>query len=111
MQSGVVRFGIAAAAMMSSAMLATSVHAYTDNQQQLCSDDAFRLCGPAIPDVDRVTACMIQNQSLLSPGCAQFFRTPTLQMALLTARKASERGRRKRKRRAESSLPGAYCES
>jgi hypothetical protein len=48
--------------------------AYTPEQQQACIGDAFRLCGPEIPDVDRVTACMIRNKSQLSPGCRVFFR-------------------------------------
>lgn len=46
---------------------------YTADQQALCAGDAFRLCSSAIPDVDRVTACMVQKQAQLSPGCAQFF--------------------------------------
>lgn len=47
---------------------------YTADQQALCTGDAFRLCSSAIPDVDRVTACMVRKQAQLSPGCAQFFR-------------------------------------
>ena len=35
---------------------------------------AFRLCSAEIPDVDRVTVCMVRNKSLLSPGCRVFFR-------------------------------------
>ncbi|WP_394329857.1 hypothetical protein [Bradyrhizobium mercantei] len=48
--------------------------AYTADQQQACTPDAFRLCGPEIPDVDRITACMIRNRALLSPACRVFFR-------------------------------------
>ena len=48
--------------------------AYTDEQQQACSGDAFRLCSADIPDVDRITACMIRNKSQLTPGCRAFFR-------------------------------------
>src|SRR4051794_30718862 len=44
-------------------------HASTAEQQQLCTDDAFRLCSSAIPDVDRVTACMVQHKAELSPAC------------------------------------------
>jgi len=29
-----------------------------------------------IPDVDRITACMIRNKSQLTPGCRAFFRGP-----------------------------------
>ena len=48
--------------------------AYTPDQQQACTDDAFRLCGPEIPDVARVTACMARRQAELSPGCRVYFR-------------------------------------
>ena len=49
-------------------------HAYTADEQQACSGDAFRLCSAEIPDVDRVTVCMVRNKSRLSPGCRVFFR-------------------------------------
>lgn len=49
-------------------------HAYSPEQEQACTPDAMRLCGAYIPDVDRITVCMIQNKSQLSPGCRAFFR-------------------------------------
>jgi hypothetical protein len=55
-------------------MWATAGQAYTPEEQQACSGDAFRLCSPEIPDVDRVTACMVRNKAQLSPGCRAFFR-------------------------------------
>ncbi len=48
--------------------------AYTADQQQACSGDAFRLCSSEIPDVDRITVCMIRNKAQLSPGCRVYFR-------------------------------------
>jgi len=48
--------------------------AYTADEQAACTDDAFRLCSAEIPDVDRVTACMVGQQSQLSPGCRVYFR-------------------------------------
>jgi len=48
--------------------------AYTPEQQQACSDDALRLCSADIPDVDRVTACMIRKQDQLTPGCRVYFK-------------------------------------
>ena len=47
----------------------STAHAYTAEQQQLCTDDAFRLCSSEIPDIDRVTACMIKHKAELSPAC------------------------------------------
>jgi hypothetical protein len=48
--------------------------AYTAEQQQACTGDAFNLCGSEIPDVQRVTACMVRKQAELSPGCRVYFR-------------------------------------
>jgi hypothetical protein len=55
-------------------MQPTTSRAYTQEEQAACSNDAFRLCGPEIPDVDRVTACMVRNKSQLSPECRVYFR-------------------------------------
>ena len=64
-------------------MLATAVvvsiwpatgRAYTPEQEQACTSDAFRLCSSEIPDVDRVTACMVAKKSQLSPPCRAQFR-------------------------------------
>jgi hypothetical protein len=60
---------------LSVAMLPSTGHAYTAEEQQACSNDAFRLCGAEIPDVDRVTVCMVRNKSQLSPGCRVYFRS------------------------------------
>jgi hypothetical protein len=55
-------------------MLTSVSQAYTQEQQQLCTGDAMRLCGAEIPDVDRVTACMIRQRASLSDGCKAVFR-------------------------------------
>lgn len=56
------------------ALLPAGAQGYSQEQQQLCSGDAFRLCSADIPDVDRVTACMIRQRAQLSPGCQSVFR-------------------------------------
>ena len=48
--------------------------AYTPEQQQACTPDAMRLCGEFVPNVDAITACMVQRRAQLSPQCAVFFR-------------------------------------
>ncbi|KJC55541.1 hypothetical protein UB31_00770 [Bradyrhizobium sp. LTSP849] len=48
--------------------------AYTPEQQQACTPDAMRLCGEFVPNVDAITACMIQKKAQLSPQCRPFFR-------------------------------------
>jgi hypothetical protein len=68
------RFGLMLATALAVSIGVTAVHAYTPEQQQACSADAFRLCSAEIPDVDRVTVCMIAKKSQLSPGCRVFFR-------------------------------------
>ena len=70
-----VPFGIMLATALSVSLWSTTSKAYTPEEQQACSPDAFRLCSSEIPDVDRVTACMIRNKSQLSPGCRAFFRS------------------------------------
>ena len=56
------------------AMLTTASQAYTPEQEQMCTGDAMRLCGAEIPDVDRVTACMVQKRAMLSDGCKAVFQ-------------------------------------
>jgi hypothetical protein len=65
---------IACSLALSFSMLPTTTHAYTAEEQQACQPDAFRLCSSEIPDVDRVTACMVAKKSQLSPECRRFFR-------------------------------------
>ena len=61
------------AAALSVLALPGASYAYTPEQQQACSDDAFRLCQADIPDIDRITVCMIRNKSQLSPRCRVYF--------------------------------------
>jgi hypothetical protein len=67
-------FSLMLATALSVSLLPMAGRAYTPEQQQACSGDAFRLCSAEIPDVDRVTVCMIAKKSQLSPGCRAFFR-------------------------------------
>jgi hypothetical protein len=53
--------------------LPASGNAYTEEQQRLCNDDAMRLCGEDVPDVDRITACMQRKRALLSKECKSVF--------------------------------------
>ena len=74
--SSFLRFelGASLAVALSLSMLPTAGRAYTDEQQQACQPDAMRLCGAYVPDVERITACMVENKSQLSPECRRFFR-------------------------------------
>ena len=43
--------------------------AFSQEAQQMCSGDAMRLCSSEIPDIPRITACMVRNKAQVSPGC------------------------------------------
>ncbi|MBX9823506.1 MAG: hypothetical protein K2Y27_00785 [Xanthobacteraceae bacterium] len=43
--------------------------AQSQEEQQACMDDAFRLCGHAIPDRDRVAGCLSDNFNRISVAC------------------------------------------
>jgi hypothetical protein len=43
--------------------------AYTLEAQRMCTGDAFRLCSAEIPDIPKITACMIRHRADLSSGC------------------------------------------
>jgi hypothetical protein len=47
----------------------------TWEQQMACTPDVWRLCGAAIPDVDRIVACLRQNTPNLSDGCRAVFES------------------------------------
>jgi hypothetical protein len=73
-------------AMIVSVLLPIAAYAYTPEQEQACTSDAFRLCSSEIPDVDRVTACMARNKAQLSPPCrAQFGPDPAAETASVAA--------------------------
>ena len=65
---------LVAATAIAFAMLTTSSQAYTPEQEQMCTGDAMRLCSSEIPNVDRITACMIRQRASLSEGCKAVFR-------------------------------------
>ena len=55
------------------AMLAgmASAAAETPEQRQACTDDAFQLCSDAMPDRERVFACLAAKKTMLSPLCRE----------------------------------------
>jgi hypothetical protein len=52
-----------------SALSSSASFAFSSEAQQMCTGDAFRLCGSEIPNVAKVTACMIKQRASLSAGC------------------------------------------
>jgi len=71
---GDFHFSLLVATALCFLMWPAASFAYSAEEQQACTGDAFRLCNAEIPDVDRVAACMARKQSQLSPGCRVYFR-------------------------------------
>jgi hypothetical protein len=52
-----------------SAVSSTASFAFSSEAQQQCTGDAFRLCSSEIPNIPKITACMIKHRTDLSVGC------------------------------------------
>ena len=52
-----------------SAVSSTASFAFSSEAQQQCTGDAFRLCSSEIPNIPKITACMMKHKSDLSAGC------------------------------------------
>ena len=51
------------------ALTPVAATAETQEEQQACMNDAFTVCGDAIPDRDRVAACLAHNIKRISAPC------------------------------------------
>ena len=60
---------ILAFAVSIATLSSTSSFAFSAEAQQMCTGDAFRLCSSEIPNIPKITACMIKQRSSLSAGC------------------------------------------
>lgn len=56
-------------------VIATPLTALAQSEQDRtdCTPDVMRLCQHAIPDVERVVACLVRSKLQLSPACARAF--------------------------------------
>ena len=52
-----------------SAVSSTASFAFSAEAQQMCTSDAFRLCSSEIPNIPKITSCMIKHRADLSTGC------------------------------------------
>jgi len=50
-------------------LVPAAASAETQDEQNACMNDAFNICGHAIPDRDRVAACLAQNMNRISVAC------------------------------------------
>ena len=60
---------VLAVAASLTAVTSTSSFAYSEEARAQCTGDAFRLCSSEIPNISKITACMVKNKSSLSAGC------------------------------------------
>ncbi len=60
---------VLAFAVSFSALSSSSSFAFSAEAQQMCTGDAFRLCSSEIPNIPKITACMIKQRANLSSGC------------------------------------------
>lgn len=60
---------VLAFAVSVSALSSTSSFAFSAEAQQMCTGDALRLCSSEIPNISKITACMIKQRASLSAGC------------------------------------------
>ena len=85
LRSSTFQLGLMLATALAVSTLPAAGQGYSQEQQAACTPDAMRLCGAYIPDVDRITVCMIQNKSQLSPACRAHFRPEPVQAAPVNA--------------------------
>ena len=60
---------VLAVAASLSAVTSTASHAFSAEAQSQCTGDAFRLCSSEIPNISKITACMMKQRASLSSGC------------------------------------------
>jgi hypothetical protein len=50
--------------------------ATSQEEQQACEPDVYRLCNDYVPDVDRIVACLNANKRSLGPACRAVMSRP-----------------------------------
>jgi hypothetical protein len=60
---------VLAFAVSLSALSSTQSFAFSAEAQEMCTGDAFRLCSSEIPNILKITACMMKHRTDLSAGC------------------------------------------
>jgi len=68
--------GFAFALITSIVSMSSASYAYTEEQAQMCTGDAFKFCSSEIPNISAVTACMYKHKAELSAGCRAVMDKP-----------------------------------
>jgi len=77
--------GISVALFALTVALPTASQAFSPEAQQMCTGDAFRLCSSEIPNIPRITACMMQHRADLSASCRTVMDRDTAQQSAKAA--------------------------
>jgi hypothetical protein len=69
------RYRALLAASLSALVAVSGAHAASqDEQEKACRGDAMHFCSAEIPNKQKITACMKQHVSELSPPCRAMFK-------------------------------------
>jgi hypothetical protein len=68
-------FAVGLTTVMASGTAMAQQHRGTMEQQMACTPDVFRFCGAAIPDENRIVACLQANTPQLSGPCRAVFES------------------------------------
>jgi hypothetical protein len=60
---------VLAFAVSLSVLSSTQSFAFSAEAREMCTGDAFRLCSSEIPNISKITACMMKHRTDLSAGC------------------------------------------
>jgi hypothetical protein len=80
-QEGQVMGKLSALIVAVAIMAPLPAFAYTEEDANACTPDAFRLCQDAIPDAGRVAQCLARQKAKLSPACTLVFSRPNSAVA------------------------------
>ena len=73
------------------ALTPVAASAESQEEQNACMNDAFTVCGHAIPDRERVGACLAQNISRISVACRTVIQRYSKPTTTATRAKLSSR--------------------
>jgi type II secretory pathway component PulL len=55
-------------------VFASAQQNYSQEDANACTNDVYRFCQQAIPDQQRITACLYQHRNQVSPACYAVYK-------------------------------------
>lgn len=71
------------------AAIPIGAHAATQQEEDACRPDVFRLCASAIPSEDAIVSCLNANLTRLGPACRAVMDPPTAQVPATRRQRAT----------------------